>query len=414
MANFKYKAVNIKTGEKKNATMDAKDEKDLKEKLKKAGFVYVSSSKGGSGTSKNKKGKKEIVEKKPGMFSKVSLKEITIFSRQLATMISSGVTLLKGITILADQNENHIFKEILTKIKTELSSGISFSACLSKFPKQFNFLYVNMVKAGEASGALETVLGKLADGLEKDQALRGKVKGAMMYPIIVMSVALIIVSLLLVFVVPTFTKMFTDAGMELPGLTQAIVNVSDFLAGIGGVVILLLVIVAIYLFKKFVTSPKGKRKWDQFVLKLPIMGEFSRKVAVGRFTRTMATLLNSGVAILTAFDIVTDVVGNEVIADSLRNAKDSIKEGNTIAMPLKESGEFPTMVTQMIEIGEESGAITEMLGKVADFNEREVEDVIAAMVAAMEPLAIVVMAVVVGTIVIGMFLPMFQLSDMAG
>jgi len=250
--------------------------------------------------------------------------------------------------------------------------------------------------------------------LEKDQALRGKVKGAMMYPIIVMSVALIIVSLLLVFVVPTFTKMFTDAGMELPGLTQAIVNVSDFLAGIGGVVILLLVIVAIYLFKKFVTSPKGKRKWDQFVLKLPIMGEFSRKVAVGRFTRTMATLLNSGVAILTAFDIVTDVVGNEVIADSLRNAKDSIKEGNTIAMPLKESGEFPTMVTQMIEIGEESGAITEMLGKVADFNEREVEDAIAAMVAAMEPLAIVVMAVVVGTIVIGMFLPMFQLSDMAG
>lgn len=416
MADFKYKAVNIKTGEKKMGTMEAKSEKDLKEKLKTAGYVFLSSGKNTSKGKKTKNGKakKEKPEKKAGLFSKVTLKEITIFSRQLATMISSGVTLLKAINILSEQNENPLFREILLQIKNDISSGISFSIALSKHPKQFDYLYVNMVKSGEASGALETVLDKLAEGLEKDQALRGKVKGAMMYPIIVMSVAFIIVAILLVAVVPTFTGMFEDAGMQLPGLTQAIVDVSHFLAGLGGLLVLIILIASIFGFKKFVTSEKGKIKWDRFVLKLPIMGEFTRKVAVGRFTRTMATLLNSGVAILTAFDIVTDVVGNEIISQALKSAKSSIKEGNTIAGPLRESGEFPTMVTQMIEIGEESGAITEMLGKVADFNEREVEDAIAALVAAMEPLAIVVMAVVVGTIVVGMFLPMFQLSEMAG
>jgi len=322
--------------------------------------------------------------------------------------------LLKAIAILSDQNENPLFRQVLMEIQNDISSGMGFSVALSKHPKQFNYLYVNMVKSGEESGALEKVLDKLAENLEKDQALRGKVKGAMMYPVIVMSVAFIIVGILLVAVVPTFTGMFEDAGMKLPGLTQAVVDTSDFLAGWGGLVVLIIIILSIVSFKKFVTSDKGKVKWDRFVLKLPIMGEFTRKVAVGRFTRTMSTLLDSGVAILTAFDIVSDVVGNEIISQALKSAKSSIKEGNTIAGPLKESGEFPVMVTQMIEIGEESGAITEMLGKVADFNEREVEDAISAMVAAMEPLAIVVMAIVVGTIVIAMFLPMFSLSDMAG
>lgn len=409
MPNYKYSAVD-RTGVRKSGEISAANEKELKMALKDMGLTLLSSTQkaGGAG----EKGK-PAAKKGGGLFKGISLKEITLFSRQIATMISAGVSLLKSITVLAEQNENPAFKSILEKVKSDLTSGIPLSQALSKHPKQFSKLYVSMVKAGEASGALEVVLNRLAISLEKAEALRGKVKGAMIYPIIVLVIAFGIVFGLLTFVVPTFTKMFTEAGMQLPGLTMFVVHVSDFLkvfwwlvfGAIAGV---------IFGFKKYVGTETGRAKVDKILLKVPIFGPFLRKAAVAKFTRTMATLLESGVPILTAFDIVADTVGNVVMSEAILTAKASIKEGNTIARPLADSGQFPVMVTQMIEIGEESGAITEMLSKIADFNEREVEEAVAALVAAIEPLAIVLMAVLVGFIVIAMFLPMFKISDIAG
>lgn len=409
MPNYKYSAVD-RTGARKSGEISAANEKELKMALKDMGLTLLSSTQkaGGAG----EKGK-PAAKKGGGLFKGISLKEITLFSRQIATMISAGVSLLKSITVLAEQNENPAFKSILEKVKSDLTSGIPLSQALSKHPKQFSKLYVSMVKAGEASGALEVVLNRLAVSLEKAEALRGKVKGAMIYPIIVLVIAFAIVFGLLTFVVPTFTKMFTEAGMQLPGLTMFVVHVSDFLkvfwwlvfGAIAGV---------IFGFKKYVGTETGRAKVDKILLKVPIFGPFLRKAAVAKFTRTMATLLESGVPILTAFDIVADTVGNVVMSEAILTAKASIKEGNTIARPLADSGQFPVMVTQMIEIGEESGAITEMLSKIADFNEREVEEAVSALVAAIEPLAIVLMAVLVGFIVIAMFLPMFKISDIAG
>lgn len=412
MPIFKYSAMD-RAGARKSGEMNATNEKELKIALKDMGMTLLAATQQKSGAKGDSKSKGVSSGKKAGFLQRVTLKEITLFSRQIATMISAGVSLLKSITVLSEQNENPLFKAILEKVKSDLTSGIPLSQALSKYPKQFSKLYVSMVKAGEASGALEVVLNRLAISLEKAEALKGKVKGAMVYPIIVLTIAFAIVFGLLTFVVPTFTKMFTEAGMQLPGLTMVVVRISDFLkvfwwlvlGAIGG---------GIFSLKKYLETEKGRANFDKMALKLPIFGPFARKAAVAKFTRTMATLLESGVPILTAFDIVADTVGNVVIADAILVAKASIKEGNTIAKPLTESGQFPVMVTQMIEIGEESGAITEMLSKIADFNEREVEEAVSALVAAIEPMAIVLMAVLVGFIVIAMFLPMFKISDIAG
>jgi type IV pilus assembly protein PilC len=429
MPVFKYTAID-RNGNKTSGEENAESQKDLRSKLKKSGMILTGASmkgggnisfgskkKGPSKTASSNRGKTAATQKakkpKRQLISRIKTKEKAIFTRQLATMIGAGVSLLKSITVLTEQNENPAFKTKLEMIKNDLTSGVSLSEAMAKHPKLFDKLYTSMVRAGEASGALETVLERLAISLEKTEAIRGKVKSAMMYPVIVMTIAFGITFMLLTFVVPTFTKMFTEAGMELPGMTQFIVDISDFLKVFWWFV-LLVVAAIIFILKKYTSTEKGRRAKDKFLLKTPVFGIFLRKVAVGRFTRTMATLLESGVPILTAFDIVAETVNNTVYEEAILTAKGSIKEGNTIAEPLAASGEFPTMVTQMIEIGEESGAITEMLDKVADFNEREVEEAVQALVAAMEPLAIVFMAIVVGTVVVAMFLPMFKIADMAG
>lgn len=412
MAVYRYSAID-RGGARKSGEITAENEKDVKASLKNMGLTLLTVDK--KAGSLDVKGQGGAAKKNSGFkfLKKVSLKEITLFSRQIATMISSGVSLLKSMTVLSEQNDNPLFKSILEGIKSDLTSGIPLSSAMSKYPKQFSKLYVSMVKAGEASGALEVVLDRLAISLEKDQIIRGKVKGAMIYPIIVLVVAFGITFGLLTFVVPTFTKMFTEAGMKLPALTQFVADLSNWLKTFWWVVILSMVGVGVA-FKKYRETEKGRRNIDQMLLKIPVVGVFMRKDAVARFTRTMSTLLESGVPILTAFDIVADTVGNVVMSEAVLTAKASIKEGNTIARPLADSGQFPLMVTQMIEIGEESGAITEMLSKVADFNEREVEEAVTAVVSAIEPLAIVLMAVMVGFIVIAMFLPMFHISDIAG
>lgn len=400
MAGYNYVAMN-RQGKKVNGAIEAKDESDLRRQLKSQGLAVVSI----------KKGKGIGAKKKAGFLkNRITSYDITLVTRQMATMLESGIALLKVITILEKQADTPKLKEIFTNLKNDISQGQTLSSSLAKHPKYFDKLYINMVKAGEASGALDLVLKRLAHSKEEAEELKGKVKGAMVYPIIVISISLIIVWGLLTFVVPTFAKMFEDAGMKMPPLTEFVMNVANFMhtywyavVGIVGLGIFLLV--------RTVKTPKGKEFFDKKILKVPLMGPLMRIVAVARFTRTMSTLLSSGVPILVAFDIAAETCGNTLISKAVFVARDSIKEGNTIAQPLEASGEFPLMVTQMIEVGEESGTITEMLDKVSDFLESDIRRLLTMVVAAMEPFAIVLMAVMVGTIVIAMFLPMFDIAD---
>lgn len=402
LASYSYIAVN-KQGKKQKGDLDANDELDLKKRLRTQGLVLVSATKKAKGL----KGKKGI-----GLQSGVSSYDITLITRQIATMLESGIALLRALTIIEKQAEKPKLREMFAQIKNDVSQGQTLSSALAKNPKYFDKLYVSMVKAGEASGSLDVVLVRLAKSKEEAEELKGKVKGAMIYPIIVVVVSFAIVFLLMSFVVPRFAEMFDGAGMQMPALTQVVMNAADFMQkfwyivlgalGFGG-----------FSISKAIKTPKGKEKYDKFVLKVPMVGTLLRKVSVARFTRTMATLLSSGVPILVAFDIASETSGNILISRAIDSARNSIKEGNTIAKPLEQSGEFPVMVTQMIEVGEESGTITEMLNKVSDFMETDIKQGLQGLVAAMEPLAIVIMAVVVGTIVIALFLPLFSISDVA-
>lgn len=400
MAVFNYVAVD-KQGKKQKSSAEASDELELKKKLRSQGLVLVSASKSAKGAKKGK-----------GLSLKggINSYDITLITRQIATMLESGIALLRALTIIEKQAEKEKLREMFAQIKNDVSQGQTLSSALAKNPKYFDKLYVSMVKAGEASGSLDVVLVRLAKSKEESEELKGRVKGAMVYPVIVVVVSFAIVFLLMSFVVPRFSEMFAGAGMEMPALTQVVMNASSFMQKFWYIV-LGAIAFAGYSVSKAVKTPKGKKRFDKFILKIPMIGPLMRKVAVARFTRTMATLLSSGVPILIAFDIASDTSGNTVISDAVVLARNSIKEGNTIAKPLEQSGEFPVMVTQMIEVGEESGTITEMLNKVSDFIESDIKQGLQALVSAMEPLAIVIMAVVVGTIVIALFLPLFSISD---
>lgn len=399
MARFNYVAVD-KQGKREKGMMEAVDEQDLKKKLRLQGLVLVSFTM--AGKSSKATGFK--------FQSSVNSYDLTLITRQMATMLESGIALLRVISIIEKQAEKPKLKEMFGQIKNDVSQGQTLSSALAKNPKYFDKLYVSMVKAGEASGSLDVVLVRLAKSKEDSEELKGRVKGAMIYPVIVVAVSFIIVYGLMSFVVPRFVEMFAGAGMEMPALTQVVINISAVMAKFWHV-ILVAVVGGMFLLIKTIKTPKGKEKFDKFILKIPMIGTLLRKVSVARFTRTMATLLSSGVPILLAFDIASETSGNTVISKAVVLARNSIKEGNTIAKPLEQSGEFPVMVTQMIEVGEESGTITEMLNKISDFMETDIKQGIQALVSAMEPLAIVIMAVVVGTIVIALFLPLFSISD---
>ena len=400
MAEFNYVAVN-KQGKREKGIIEAVDEQDLKKKLRLKGLILVNSIKSTKSQRKSKGFKFQ---------SSVNSYDLTLITRQMATMLESGIALLRVISIIEKQAEKPKLKEMFSQIKNDVSQGQTLSSALAKNPKYFDKLYVSMVKAGEASGSLDVVLVRLAKSKEDSEELKGRVKGAMIYPVIVVAVSFIIVYGLMSFVVPRFVEMFAGAGMEMPALTQVVINISAVMAKFWHV-ILVAVVGGIFLLIKTIKTPKGKEKFDKFILKMPMIGSLLRKVAVARFTRTMATLLSSGVPILLAFDIASETSGNTVISKAVVLARNSIKEGNTIAKPLEQSGEFPVMVTQMIEVGEESGTITEMLNKISDFMETDIKQGIQGLVAAMEPLAIVIMAVLVGTIVIALFLPLFSISD---
>lgn len=339
----------------------------------------------------------------------VKNKDIVIFTRQFSTMIGAGLPLLQALEILSKQTENKTFGDIIGKIKNEVEGGSTYADALRKYPKIFDDLYANMVAAGEAGGILDTILIRLAGYIEKAEALKGKVKSAMVYPIVVLTIALGVIIVIMVFVVPTFGKMFETLGGELPAPTQFIISLSDFLTGAGGLSLLAGFIVAIVAFKQFKASKKGEVIVDKTLLKLPIFGMLLRKVAVAKFTRTLGTLISSGVNILEGLNITAKTAGNKVIEAAVMDVRQAVSEGKTIAEPLVETKVFPPMVTQMIAVGESTGALDAMCEKIADFYDEEVNAAVSALTSMLEPLLMVFLGGTVGFIVIAMYMPIFKL-----
>jgi type IV pilus assembly protein PilC len=337
-----------------------------------------------------------------------------IFTRQFATMIDAGLPLVQCLEILGEQQPNKTFKTIIREVKSDVEQGSTFADALRKHPKPFDDLFTNLVQAGEIGGILDTILNRLAVYLEKADALARKVKGAMVYPTTVMVIAIGVVVLMLTKVIPTFEKMFADFGGELPGPTAFVVALSHFMQQWIG--LFLGVVIGAFMAFQMARrrSLKFRRATDALALKLPVFGPLIRKVAVARFTRTLGTMIASGVPILDGLDIVAKTAGNLVVEDALRDVRTAITEGKTIAEPLAESGVFPGMVTQMIAVGEETGAMETMLSKIADFYDEEVDAAVDALTAMLEPLMMVFLGGSVGGLLIAMYLPIFKIADTIG
>jgi len=354
---------------------------------------------------------KDLLENLPFFKGSVSTRELVVFTRQFATMIDAGLPLVQCLEILADQQTNKRFKEILRDVKNDVEQGSTFADALKKHPKPYDDLYVNLVAAGEVGGILDTILNRLAVYLEKADALKRKVKGAMVYPSTILVVAIGVVVLLLVKVIPVFEKMFADFGGELPGPTQVVVSMSNFMQTY---IVLILAVTAGVVFS-FMTARQKSRgfryRTDAIFLRMPVFGSLLRKVAVARFSRTLGTMISSGVPILDALEICARTAGNLVIEQGLQKTRAAIAEGRTIAEPLEASGVFPGMVVQMIAVGEQTGAMDSMLSKIADFYDDEVDTAVDALTALLEPLMMVFLGGTVGGLLMAMYLPIFKLAE---
>jgi type IV pilus assembly protein PilC len=340
----------------------------------------------------------------------VKTRDIVIFTRQFATMINSGLPLVQSLDILAEQTENVNLRKTIQDVLYDVESGHTLADAMGKHPKIFTDLYVNMVAAGEAGGILDTILLRLASFLEKNDALIRKIKGAMIYPAVILSVAALAIVILLIFVIPTFQKMFASAGVPLPLPTRIVIAASAVLQSYWWAIALVIAAI-IFALRSFYKTDQGHLTIDKLLLKLPILGDVQRKSAVSRFTRTLGTLVSSGVSILEGLEITAKTAGNRVIHDAVMGSRASIAGGETIAGPLKESGVFPPMVVQMINVGEQTGGLDEMLTKIADFYDEEVDAAVEAMLSAMEPIMIVVLGVVVGGMIVAMYLPIFDMIN---
>jgi len=341
----------------------------------------------------------------------VKTRELVIFTRQFATMIDAGLPLVQCLEILADQQPNPTFKEVLKSVKADVEQGATFADSLRKHPKPFDELYVNLVAAGEVGGILDTILNRLSIYLEKADALKRKVKGAMVYPITILVVALGVMTLLLVKVIPVFEKMFKDFGGQLPGPTQAVLNLSHFMQDWIVWILLAVTGVVVAFLQARKRLPNFRYRTDAFFLKVPVFGPLLKKVAVARFSRTLGTMISSGVPILDALDICARTAGNKVIEAALQKTKAAISEGKTIAEPLNAARVFPGMVVQMVAVGEQTGAMDAMLSKIADFYDDEVDAGVAALTAMMEPAMMVFLGGSIGSILIAMYLPIFKIAD---
>ncbi|MBK8574119.1 MAG: type II secretion system F family protein [Elusimicrobia bacterium] len=404
MPQFAYK-VRAAAGNVTNGVMESADQRAAVDHLRAQRMIVL-----------------EINEKQPGLLDNlkklnlfkagIPAKEIVLFSRQLSTLVSAGVALVSGLNILAEQIQHKGFKTIVLKVKEDIEAGQPIADALKKHPDAFTDLYVAMIRAGEVGGILDIILERLSNYLESAEALRLKVKGAMMYPMVVSSIAALVTVFLLVGVIPTFKEIFSSFGAELPLPTRIVVGLSDSLQhqwylylGVPGILF--------FLVKRWLKTENGKKIFDTKVLQLPLFGPLLRKVAVAKFTRTLGTLVKSGVPILQAMETVAQTAGNKVIEGAIMAARESIREGERIADPLKRSGVFPPMVIQMISVGEETGNMDVMLHKIADFYDQEVEQAIKGLTSMIEPIVIVFMGILIGGIVIAMFIPMFELGNLA-
>ncbi|OGP78590.1 MAG: pilus assembly protein PilC [Deltaproteobacteria bacterium RBG_16_49_23] len=341
---------------------------------------------------------------------KVNQRSIAIFTRQLATMIDAGLPLVQSLDILSSQQEHKLFKNIIREIREDVEGGSTFAGALKKHPATFDDLYTNLVVAGEEGGILDNILTRLANYIEKAEALKKKVKSAMIYPAIIVSVAILVVLILMIFVIPVFETMFKSAGQSLPLPTLIVLTMSKMIKKYIAVIIPA-VILLFYLFKKFYKTEAGKTLVDRLLLKLPVFGMLLKKVAVARFARTLGTLVSSGVPILDGLLIVSKTAGNRTIETAILNARASIREGETIAEPLGRSEIFPPMVIQMISVGESTGALDSMLTKIADFYDDEVDVAVSNLTSLLEPFLMVFLGVVIGGVVIAMYLPIFQMAS---
>jgi len=341
----------------------------------------------------------------------VKLDDLVIFSRQLATMVESGITLVQALSILSEQAESKTLSDVTLKIKEDIESGSSLHEALNKHPKIFSNLYVNMVKAGEASGLLDEILDRLAGYLEKSSALQRKVKSSLVYPIVVISMAVLITIVLLVKVVPTFKGIFASLGGTLPLPTQVLILISDTLRHFFPFVVVGFVVFG-FVFKKYIDTPRGRYQLDSSLLRMPLFGPLLRKVVVAKFSRTLSTLVRSGVPILNALEIVGKTAGNLVVEEAVMNARTSIKEGEPIADPLSKSGVFPPMVVRMISVGEQTGQLEKMLTKIADFYDEQVDAAVSGLTSMIEPVVIGFLGIVIGGIVIALFMPIFKITEL--
>jgi len=341
---------------------------------------------------------------------KVKKKSVAVFTRQLATMIDAGLPLVQSLDILGQQEQNEGFKSIIGGIKSDVEAGSTFAASLKKYPRVFDELYTNLVVAGEEAGTLDVILNRLATHIEKMEELKRKIKSALVYPIMIVVVAVLVTTVLLVFVVPVFEKLFGSTGMSLPGPTQMVINISRF-AQKNIVFVIIFCIVAAIILKRQYRTEKGRLSIDKVILKLPVFGELIQKVSIARFARTLATLVASGVPILDALNIVAGASGNKVVEKAILEGRSSISEGQTISEPLEESGVFPIMVTQMISVGETTGSLELMLNKVADFYEEEVDTAVATLSSMLEPILMIFLGVIIGGLVIAMYLPIFKMAS---
>jgi type IV pilus assembly protein PilC len=401
MPEFHWQGTN-KQGRTLSGTIAAGSRKEAQDLLEKRG-VSVTKIRG-----------KGVDLSKLGQFGTgITDKQLASFTRQFATMINAGLPLVNCLQILARQQDNTAFTTILTDITQEVEKGGTLADAMGRHGSLFSELYVNMVAAGEQGGILDTILARLAQHLEKAASLRSKIKAAMMYPMIVMIVVVLVVSAMLLFIIPIFQQMFTDLGGELPGPTKFVVFLSEFFTK-NILFIIIGVIALIVLYKAWYKTESGQKIVDRIKLNLPIFGILQRKMAIARFTRTLGTLVSSGVAILDGLSITSKTAGNRVVADAIMQARTSISGGENISNPLEASGVFPNMVTQMIAVGEETGGLDDMLLKIADFYEEEVDVAVGALTATLEPIMIVVLGGIVGGMVIAMYLPIFDLIGAVG
>jgi type IV pilus assembly protein PilC len=344
---------------------------------------------------------------------KVNQRSIAIFTRQLATMIDAGLPLVQSMESLSSQQESKVFKNILREIREDVEGGSTFAGALKKHPGTFNELYTNLVVAGEEGGILDNILNRLANYIEKSEALKKKVKSALIYPATIVGVAVVVVMILMIFVIPVFETMFKSAGQNLPLPTLIVVTLSKLIKKYV-IIFIPAMILLFFMFRKYYQTQNGKAVIDRLLLKLPVFGSLFKKIAVARFSRTLGTLVSSGVPILDGLSIVSRTAGNRTIETAILNARASIREGETIAEPLSRSGLFPPMVIQMISVGESTGALDSMLSKIADFFEEEVDIAVVNLTSLLEPLLMVFLGVVIGGVVIAMYLPIFQMASAVG